>query len=681
MYELPLEKSSGNFGQNTELWNNHPSTGRFTIVFCLIAVVLGILTIVALTIYYRSSDSLSLTTIKVDTLPSLYVPEIAVPGLTRPSEQSGPSGTSGLVTPLPDPHNVPMPLQPDNECSSCACRTLGQQIREKLDKSVDPCNDFYKFVCNYFRGTNEFKNAQHAVNFFTQLRLIVPYIPDSNQLSWQKAAGMYHACLNFASAYEPELDYVDDSYLWKSYERNVDDYAKFMLLYGAKPPQDKKLAEKLWQYDDILGLYAANTVDDGLFRAIGIGDLGNLTAPFVTSDAWSAYISQYTNGTYTASDYIYYREHPLQVLVQVFNAMPEDSLRYLVAWKFYFALVLYTEPYMFFHDQPASRACYWHVRHVMDLAVLSPFFHWEILPSMVQEAKDIVQEIRDSFVKAMLSSTWLSSDFQEAVVKKMMAMVAYVGSAGRRLEPEFVESVYKPYPDAPLDLEALFPTWIKALGYSTHYMWMDTTTPLYDETWRTPFYTHIFNDFTIPTVFMLRPFMYSYGVNALNYGGLGTMIGHEIMHAFDPHGIKYIEGYQPHDMDDVIRKYTKKALCLRRSHKSVLSVSDQDGTLSDELDSENLADFVGTQMAYEAFNSLASKYRDIHLGGLNMSAQQLFFLNHCVKLCTEKDKQDARYAPERSRCIVPLMNMPAFSSAFGCSSGTPMNPEEKCTFW
>ncbi|KAL3198936.1 hypothetical protein MRX96_001513 [Rhipicephalus microplus] len=343
MYELPLEKSSGNFGQNTELWNNHPSTGRFTIVFCLIAVVLGILTIVALTIYYRSSDSLSLTTIKVDTLPSLYVPEIAVPGLTRPSEQSGPSGTSGLVTPLPDPHNVPMPLQPDNECSSCACRTLGQQIREKLDKSVDPCNDFYKFVCNSFRGTNEFKNAQHAVNFFTQLRLIVPYIPDSNQLSWQKAAGMYHACLNFASAYEPEttylvewlvsmdldllnetrlakvnpvktmvrgsldlgvhavvsillrqklfankkrvihLDYVDDSYLWKSYERNVDDYAKFMLLYGAKPPQDKKLAEKLWQYDDILGLYAANTVDDGLFRAIGIGDLGNLTAPFVTS--------------------------------------------------------------------------------------------------------------------------------------------------------------------------------------------------------------------------------------------------------------------------------------------------------------------------------------------------------------------------------------------------------------
>ncbi|KAH8039326.1 hypothetical protein HPB51_005572 [Rhipicephalus microplus] len=132
----------------------------------------------------------------------------------------------------------------------------------------------------------------------------------------------------------------------------------------------------------------------------------------------------------------------------------------------------------------------------------------------------------------------------------------------------------EPYPDAPLDLEALFPTWIKALGYSTHYMWMDTTTPLYDETWRTPFYTHIFNDFTIPTVFMLRPFMYSYGVNALNYGGLGT-----------------------------------------------LSVSDQDGRLSDELDSENLADFVGTQMAYEAFNSLASKYRDIQLGGLNISCR------------------------------------------------------------
>ncbi|KAL1484093.1 hypothetical protein MTO96_032771 [Rhipicephalus appendiculatus] len=104
------------------------------------------------------------------------------------------------------------------------------------------------------------------------------------------------------------------------------------------------------------------------------------------------------------------------------------------------------------------------------------------------------------------------------------------------------------------------------------------------------------------------------------------------------------------------------------------------GKLSDELDSENLADLVGTKMAYDAFESLASEQRDQNLAGLNMSVQQVFFFNHCAKWCSE-DREEPPNAPKRSRCIVPLMNLREFSSAFGYSAGTPMNPQEKCTFW
>ncbi|KAL3253462.1 hypothetical protein MRX96_054594 [Rhipicephalus microplus] len=51
---------------------------------------------------------------------------------------------------------------------------LAQRIREKLDYSVDPCNDFYKFVCNSFRGKNEFENVKDSTHLFTLLRLTVP---------------------------------------------------------------------------------------------------------------------------------------------------------------------------------------------------------------------------------------------------------------------------------------------------------------------------------------------------------------------------------------------------------------------------------------------------------------------------------------------------------------------------
>ncbi|XP_037515032.1 neprilysin-1-like [Rhipicephalus sanguineus] len=160
-----------------------------------------------------------------------------------------------------------------------------------------------------------------------------------------------------------------------------------------------------------------------------------------------------------------------------------------------------------------------------------------------------------------------------------------------------------------------------------------------------------------------------------------AMVGHEMMHALDPRGIQSLEGYEPDDKDDVMREYTKRALCLRKSHKSVLSLSGQEGTLSDELDSENLADLVGVKLTYDAFNSLESGYRDQYLAGLDMSAQKLFFFNNCAKWCSQEESDAPRYAPKRSRCIVPLMNMPEFSRAFGCAAGTPMNPTQKCTFW
>ncbi|XP_049271239.1 neprilysin-1-like [Rhipicephalus sanguineus] len=300
---------------------------------------------------------------------------------------------------------------------------------------------------------------------------------------------------------------------------------------------------------------------------------------------------------------------------------------------------------------------------------------------MVGEAKNMVDEIRNSYVRALRYSTWLSSEFRQAAIKKIRDMVSYVGSPGRHLEPDFVEELYKPYPDAPLDLDQLFPTWIKALGLSTQYMWMDTKTPLFDDTGYIPFYTGALNDIIVPTTSMLRPFMYPYGVLALNYGGLGTMIGGEMMHALDPRGLHSLEGYVPDDTDAVMKEYTKRALCLRKSRKSVLSLSGQQEPLSEELDSENLADLVGTKMAYDAFDSLVREYRDETPAGLNMSVQQLFFFNNCVKWCTEKKSEEPDYAKMRSRCIVPLMNMREFSSAFGCTLKTPMSPREKCTFW
>ncbi|XP_037565067.1 endothelin-converting enzyme 1 [Dermacentor silvarum] len=251
---------------------------------------------------------------------------------------------------------------------------------------------------------------------------------------------------------------------------------------------------------------------------------------------------------------------------------------------------------------------------------------------MVDLAKRMLTSIRRALRKSLESSSWFTGRDRELALRKLDNITTHVGSPGNRLDPVSVEKHYKPYPDAVPDL--LFPTWIKALSLSTQDIWADQTSWLYDETEVTAIYYYKYNALILPTSILQRPFFYPHGLLGLNYGGLGT-----------------------------------------------LPVSARQEALNYKMDSENLADWVGIITAYTAFASLSSSESNVTLAGLDMSAERLFFVNHCVTWCHEKSRLTSYYAPYRSRCIVPLMNMPEFSSAFGCAPGEPMNPRKKCTFW
>ncbi|KAL3219785.1 hypothetical protein MRX96_050473 [Rhipicephalus microplus] len=118
---------------------------------------------------------------------------------------------------------------------------------------------------------------------------------------------------------------------------------------------------------------------------------------------------------------------------------------------------------------------------------------------------------------------------------------------------------------------------------------------------------------------------------------------------------------------------------VRSGHK--LSLNKQEEELVDVKDSENICDLVGAVFGYAAYSSLSPEFKSVTLPGLNMSSDQLFFISHCLTFCAQHSIPVGRYAPFRSRCIVPFMNMPEFSDAFGCKPGTPMNPLNKCKFW
>ncbi|KAL1415639.1 hypothetical protein MTO96_029126 [Rhipicephalus appendiculatus] len=170
-------------------------------------------------------------------------------------------------------------------------------------------------------------------------------------------------------------------------------------------------------YEEKLEAILNRTLDlEKVTDSLRINELGRLTAPYVTSDQWGTFISKYSNGIYTASDYINYRPEATNILVRLFKdkSVRIKGLRHLVAWSIYRQLVDFTEPYMFLHGRSASDACYEHVRKVMDLAVLSPYLQSEIKLQMVEQAKVMVSKIRSTYLKTLESSRWLSTELSRS---------------------------------------------------------------------------------------------------------------------------------------------------------------------------------------------------------------------------------------------------------------------------
>ncbi|KAH7959371.1 hypothetical protein HPB49_010623 [Dermacentor silvarum] len=417
--------------------------------------------------------------------------------------------------------------------------------------------------------------------------------------------------------------------------------------------------------------------------------MGNETSPFVTSEEWATYIAEYTNNIYGSEDKIIMRPPALRILADMLEEkiFGREGLNHLIAWSLYTQLVFHTQPDHFPGRKDVLRGCYAHVAKVMKLALVSPYLHAIVTPDLFEHGKKLAAKLVETFRATLASSKWLNGTAREVALRKIDKMKLHIGSPGNRLDPAMVEKFYEPLPDVPVPPQKgatnLFSSWIKARSLSARALWLDQATFLFDEGDVNAFHLTYYNAIIIPAAILTRPFLISTLTDPLNYGALGSTLGHEIMHGFDVSGTKVNDENVPMrwSTPEFLEEYTKRTLCLRQAHKSVVKATARQEVVNDTLDSENLADFIGVRVAHAALQSLPQPQRSMTLAGLNITAERLFFINYCTQRCSEGSEPDDRYAPARSRCIVPLMNMPEFSSAFGCAAGEPMNPPDKCTFW
>lgn len=192
-------------------------------------------------------------------------------------------------------------------------------------------------------------------------------------------------------------------------------------------------------------------------------------------------------------------------------------------------------------------------------------------------------------------------------------------------------------------------------------------------------YNPLQNEITFPAAILQPPFFDADADPALNYGGIGAVIGHEMLHGYDDQGSRFdAEGsfanwWQPSDSEGF---KAKTAMLVEQFNAyEALPGKFVNGNLTL---GENIADLGGLTVSYDAMQlAQGADFSDPMIDGF--SQEQRFFLNWATvwrRNYTEKEMgvrlTTDPHAPANFRAMGAPQNMPTFVAAFDCKDGDPM---------
>ncbi|XP_061742313.1 endothelin-converting enzyme 1 [Nerophis ophidion] len=307
-------------------------------------------------------------------------------------------------------------------------------------------------------------------------------------------------------------------------------------------------------------------------------------------------------------------------------------------------------------------------------------------------AEDMVGEIKKAFEESLKYVRWMDADTKKAAKEKADAIYNMVGY------PEFIMNstkLDKVFNDFEVVMDFYFQNVMQYYNFSARVTADQLRkTPNRNQWSMTPptvnaYYNPTKNEMVLPAGILQTPFYSRSWPKALNFGGIGVVMGHELTHAFDDQGREY-------DKDGNLRSWWKNS-SVEAFKKQTQCMVEQYGNYSINQEllngkhtlGENIADNGGLKSAYKAYVNWMEKNGDeATLPALGMTNHQLFFVGFAQVWCSVRTPESSHegvitdpHSPSRFRVIGTVSNSQEFSHHFGCKANSPMNPKHKCELW
>ncbi|HUI31142.1 MAG TPA: M13 family metallopeptidase [Candidatus Acidoferrales bacterium] len=307
-------------------------------------------------------------------------------------------------------------------------------------------------------------------------------------------------------------------------------------------------------------------------------------------------------------------------------------------------------------------------------------------PEAKARAEEMVRNLEATLAERIKKLDWMSDETKKQALTKLNAIINKIGYPDK----------WKSYEGLQIDRGTYVMNVMRANEFDFNFEIGKIGKPVDRTEWgMTPptvnaYYNPSMNEIVFPAGILQPPFFNPIADDAVNYGGMGAVIGHEMTHGFDDQGSQFdakgnLENWWT---ESDATNFKKKAEVLVNQFNSytVLDSIHVNGKLTE---GENIADLGGVSIAYDAFeNTLKDNPRPGTIDGF--TAEQRFFLAW-AQMWRENDTPQALrqriivdpHSPNEYRCNGPLSDTPAFYEAFGCKPGDPMyrSEDERAKIW
>lgn len=589
-----------------------------------------------------------------------------------------------------------MPAQPKGSTAQLTGDYYAACTNEKAinEAGIDPLKPYLTAI----DGIQDRAGLQKEIEELAETGLMVPFAFGSTQ-------NPHDPTRVIADVAAAGLGLPDRDYYVKPEKRFADAragylvyVAKLLTLAGATEADAKAEAQTVMNFETAL---AKASLDNVALRDPHATDhVGNLDAleKMTPHFDWKNYLK--STGT-TASD--------LNVDQPVFMAEVERQLvsTPLADWKIYLrwqvlnnAAMALSQPFVdahfgFYDKQlagvnelkPRGTRCAEQADGLLGEALGQEYVKRHFPPEAKQRAQVMVTNILSAMRETITGLDWMTPATKQKALEKLSTFRVKIGYPDK----------WKDYSSVKIDRDHYFEDVTAGSRFVVADDWSQIGKPVDRERWgMTPptsnaYYNPLMNEIVFPAGILQPPAFSMKYADAVNYGAIGVVMGHEISHGFDDQGAQFdaqgrLENWWTPDDQ---KKFQAKTGCVVKQFDGYRIDGPDDIHINGKLVlGESIGDLAGLKIAYLAFKKTAQGQSSEKIDGFTPD-QQFFiawgqFRGDATRIETQKLMvQGDPHPVAKYRVLGPMSNFPPFAAAFGCKAGDAMvRPEaERCVVW